>query len=222
MSLIVSYPKTFKLLYRFHFTMFSFIPGPETHPAPELPKLASVVEEEVLRNPSRLKPQLVVDAFYEHLHPGSRSGKLRASFDSYAAFRNDSSVDETTLKLMKKHYENAFAKEMREEDELDWSVLKDLLVTLVVEEDCSLGLSLILTEMRQREPVVTQEILDDPRMTQFVLYLASLDALLNKLGEKTFQVSPGLLYAAAKSMNSKNCLDSELFESALTIAEVEV
>jgi hypothetical protein len=203
-------------------SLYFSIPGHESQHALELPKMVSVVEEETIRNPSRPKPQLVVDAFYENLYPGSRSGKLRASFESYAAFRNDSSVDEMTLKQIKKHYKNAFAKDMSEEDELDWPVLKDHLVNLVVAEDCSLGLSLILTEMRQREPVVAQEILDDPRMTQFVLYLASLDALLKRLGEKTFHVPSGLLYASAKSLSSKNCLDSELFDSALTIAEVEM
>lgn len=110
--------------------------------------------------------------------------------------------------------------QVSEDDELDWSILKDLLV-LIVSEDCSLGIAFILTEFSQREPVVAQEILEDPKMAPYVLYLASLQALVKRLGPKTFHVPPGLLYACAKSLNTKNCLNSELFESALTIAEVE-
>ena len=114
-----------------------------------------------------------------------------------------------------------FLLQISENDELDWPVLKDILVNLVVSEDCALGLSLILTEFSRRESVVTQEILEDPRMAPYVLYLASLAALWKKIGAKTFQISPGLLYACARALNSKKCLDSELFESALAIAEVE-
>jgi hypothetical protein len=74
----------------------------------EEPKLRTIVDEEMTRHSSRPQLQLVVDAFYESLHPGCRAGKLRVSFDSYASFRTDGSVDEAVLKLIKKHYENAF------------------------------------------------------------------------------------------------------------------
>ena len=111
--------------------------------------------------------------------------------------------------------------QISENDELDWPVLKDVLINMIVSEDCALGLSLILTEFNHRESALTQQVLEDSRMAPYVLYLASLSALWKKFGAKTFEISPGPLYACARALNSKKCLHSELFESALAIAEVE-
>ena len=76
--------------------------------------MADVVEEEMSRQAARPRPQLVVDAFYEGLHPGSQAGKLRASFNSYASVCVDGSVDDVTLKMLKEHYDSAFEAELRE------------------------------------------------------------------------------------------------------------
>jgi len=197
-----------------------FSPGPDSQ-QPAVPKMADIVEEEMSRNFSRPRPQVVLDAFYEGLHSGSQVGKLRVSFDSYANFRNDGSVDDVTLKLLKKHYENAVEAEMNDKDQLDWQILADLLVNLTVAEDCTLGLSLILTELRHRTPQATRQILEDPRMSTFVLYAASLDAMLPMTAEKTFEAPPGLLYATAKKCHEEKSVQSETFKTALEIAEVD-
>lgn len=89
-----------------------FLTGPTDSHEPEIPKMRSVVEEEMTRIPSRPQLQLVVDDFYENVHPGCRAGKLRAYFDSYASYRTDGTVDETTMKLLKKHYDNSFGQQV--------------------------------------------------------------------------------------------------------------
>jgi hypothetical protein len=132
----------------------------EPQPEPDVPKLVTVVEEEVARQSARSQPQLVVDAFYEGLHPSCRAGKLRVAFESYAAFRSDASVDAAALKWLKQHCENAFRRDSVDEDPLDWPAVKDLLVNLVVGEDCALGLSLLLSQVRHRDAAVAQ--VDDP------------------------------------------------------------
>ena len=183
--------------------------------------MADIVEEEMSRHVGRPRPQLVVDAFYEGLFPGSQSGKLRASFDSYAGICSDGSVDDVTMKMLKKHYDSSFEAELRDDDQLQWEILSDLLVNLTVAEDCSLGLSLLLSEFRHRSPEAWRPIFEDPRMSTFILHAASLDAVLPKAGDKIFKVVPGLLYAAAKTLHDKDCLDSETFKVALEVAEVE-
>ena len=205
------------------FHVVSPITGPETQPQQPAagPKMADVVEEEMSRQAARPRPQLVVDAFYEGLHPGSQAGKLRASFDSYASMCVDGSVDDVTLKMLKKHYDSSFEANLREGDQLEWEILSDLLVNLTVAEDCSLGLSLLLTEFRHRSSEAWRPIFEDSRMSTFILHAASLDAVLPTVGEKTFKVVPGLLYAAAKTLHDKNRLDSEAFKIALEVAEVE-
>lgn len=41
---------------------------------------------------------------------------------------NDASVDETTLKLLRRHYENSM-KLRQHQDEIDWTILKDIIVS---------------------------------------------------------------------------------------------
>jgi len=203
--------------------LYILTPGPESQPQPSaaVPKMAEVVEEEMSRQAVRPRPQLVVDHFYEGLHPGCQSGKLRATLESYAAVCADGSVDDVTLKMLKRHYEAAVEGDARDDDQLQWEILSDLLVNLTVAEDCSLGLSLLLSEFRHRSPEAWRPIFEDSRMSTYNLHAASLDAILPKAGDKTFKVAPGLLYAAAKALHDKNLLDSETFKVALEIAEVE-
>ena len=199
---------------------FILILGPESEP--EVPKLVAVVEEEMESNILRPQPQLVLDAFYESLHPGCRIGKLRVSFDSYSSIRSDSSIDDLSLKLLKKHYESNIESERPAvEDQLDWQILSDLLVSLTVTEDCTLGLSLMLTEMRLRDIDSIRRMFEDPRMSTFLLHVASLESMTPKLKKKTFEISAGILYATAKALHEKKCLDSKVFEIAMKIAEID-
>jgi len=53
--------------------------------------------------------------------------KKQVSFDGYSARNNDASVDETTLKLIRRHYESSLIPNQLD-DEIDWTILKDIIV----------------------------------------------------------------------------------------------
>jgi len=53
--------------------------------------------------------------------------KKQVSFDGYSARNNDASVDETTLKLIRRHYESPLIPNQLD-DEIDWTILKDIIV----------------------------------------------------------------------------------------------
>ena len=104
------------------------------------------IEEQVKTLQLTKTPIFKIDSFYDSL-----LDRQDLSSSEFVPFGDFSSTylegDFETLSLVSRHYRNAM--EYDEKEEVVWSMLQDILLT-ITKEDASLGLSLILSELMEK------------------------------------------------------------------------
>jgi len=119
------------------------------------------------------------------------------------------------LTLLSRHYRNALELEL--DDQIEWSVLKDILYILM-EEDTSLAVSLMISELPnvQHHVELIDELVQNPKRLPLGIYLVTLRSALDFVQDrKMFHVNPGVLYACMKTLHSQGLFKNELFENVI-------
>ena len=84
-------------------------------------------------SPSKKAKQIAVNAFYEDVFDRHcRIGRLQSCFENFSESIKSGPLDKTTLTLLSRHYRNALELEL--DDQIEWSVLKDILYILMEED----------------------------------------------------------------------------------------
>jgi hypothetical protein len=121
------------------------------------------IEYKVKSVPLIRAPKLMIDSFYESVFRGNESsligdGGENSHFEDFSS-NSHLSVDVDTLNLVSRHYRNAL--EIEEKEELEWSMLQDILLN-INNEDVSIGASIILSELldKHNKLVTIEESVD--------------------------------------------------------------
>ena len=105
---------------------------------------------EVTFDPVKVDPtsKLMVDNFYETCSQPQLAQEMAAGrpFDDFSS-ASVLSIDLDTLNLLSRHYRNSI--EFDEKDELEWTLLQDILLSIISEE-ATTGISLVLSELMYR------------------------------------------------------------------------
>ena len=167
-------------------------------------------------SPSKKAKQIAVNAFYEDVFDRHcRIGRLQSCFENFSESIKSGPLDKTTLTLLSRHYRNALELEL--DDQIEWSVLKDILYILM-EEDTSLAVSLMISELPnvQHHVELIDELVQNPKRLPLGIYLVTLRSALDFVQDrKMFHVNPGVLYAYMKTLHSQGLFKNELFENVI-------
>ena len=168
-------------------------------------------------SPAKKSKQIAINAFYEDVFDHARVSQMQSNFESFSESIKGP-LDKTTLALLSRHYRNAL--ELDEEDQIEWSVLKDIL-TLLVEEDTALGVSLIVSQLYSVEEHfdLVQEFLNNPKRLPIGTYSVTLRTALDFVQDSdVFLANPGVLYSSVKSLHDQGSLSKkELFAKVLEV-----
>ena len=124
---------------------------------------------EVTFDPVKVDPtsKLMVDNFYETCSQPQLAQEMAAGrpFDDFSS-ASVLSIDLDTLNLLSRHYRNSI--EFDEKDELEWTLLQDILLSIISEE-ATTGISLALSELmyRNNEFVTIEEPQEVNEMNAF-------------------------------------------------------
>ena len=165
-------------------------------------------------SPSKKAKQIAVNAFYEDVFDRHcRIGRLQSCFENFSESIKGP-LDKTTLTLLSRHYRNALELEL--DDQIEWSVLKDIL-NILMEEDTPLAVSLMISELPNVQHVeLVDELVQNPKRLPLGIYLGTLRSALDFVQDRNmFHVNPGVLYACMKTLHTQGLLKNELFENVI-------
>ena len=120
----------------------------------------------IIEKPIEEVPAIRVDDFYESvlmkkdkLITFGEQNRGKVPFEDYSS-SSSLGVDSDTLNLLSRHYRNVIENDY--EDEIEWNILQDILLT-ILNEDASLGISLLLAELLQNgtRNIIVEEFVND-------------------------------------------------------------